>query len=55
MTTESTDCPAAPSKIQKTQISSKENWAPVAGKAVISISDKMVEFEFGFQTQLHCH
>lgn len=30
MATESTDSPAAPSKIQKTQISSKENWAPVA-------------------------
>lgn len=30
MTTESTDSPAAPSKIQKTRISSKENWAPVA-------------------------
>lgn len=30
MTTESTDSPAAPNENLKTQISSKEKWAPVA-------------------------
>lgn len=30
MTTESTDSPEAPNKIQKTQISFEDNWGPVA-------------------------